>query len=82
MLVCASIIAQAIESEGNKKSFSRIMQGNYAGFAAWFQRRLPFIGVGDKGGYRGRLSATKVTRAKRAARLLEADFSSPQGKGG
>ena len=33
MLVCASIIAQPIESQGNKKFFSTIMQGNYAGFA-------------------------------------------------
>ena len=33
MLVCASIIAQPIESQGNKKIFSTIMQGNYADFA-------------------------------------------------
>ena len=33
MLVCASIIAQPIESRGNKFFFSTIMQGNYAGFA-------------------------------------------------
>jgi hypothetical protein len=33
MLVCASIIEQRIESQGNKKISSAIMQGNYAGFA-------------------------------------------------
>jgi hypothetical protein len=35
MLVCASINAQNIESQsqGNKNFFSRIMPGNYAGFA-------------------------------------------------
>ena len=33
MLACASIIAQPIESQGNKNFFSTIMQGNYAGFA-------------------------------------------------
>ena len=33
MLVCASIIAQPIESRGNKFFFSRTMQGNYTGFA-------------------------------------------------
>jgi hypothetical protein len=33
MLVCASIIAQPIESQGNKIISSTIMQGNYAGFA-------------------------------------------------
>jgi hypothetical protein len=33
MLVCASIIAQPIESQGNKKVSSTIMQGNYAAFA-------------------------------------------------
>jgi hypothetical protein len=33
MLVCASIIAQASESQGIKKLISTIMQGNYAGFA-------------------------------------------------
>ena len=33
MLVCASIIAQPIESQENKKSFSINMLGNYAGFA-------------------------------------------------
>ena len=33
MLVCASIIAQPIESQGNKKFFSTAMQGNYAGIA-------------------------------------------------
>ena len=33
MLVCASIIAQPIESQENKNFSSRTMQGNYAGFA-------------------------------------------------
>jgi hypothetical protein len=33
MLVCASIIAQPIESQGNKNFLSTIMLGNYAGFA-------------------------------------------------
>jgi hypothetical protein len=33
MLAGASIIAQPIESQGNKKSLSTTMQGNYAGFA-------------------------------------------------
>jgi hypothetical protein len=33
MLACASIIPQPIESQGNEKFFSTIMQGNYAGFA-------------------------------------------------
>ena len=33
MLVCASIIAQPIESQGNKKVFPINMLGNYAGFA-------------------------------------------------
>jgi hypothetical protein len=33
MLVCASIIAQPTESQGNKNFLSRIMHGNYAGFA-------------------------------------------------
>ena len=33
MLARASIIAQTIESQGNKNVFSAIMQGNYAGFA-------------------------------------------------
>jgi hypothetical protein len=33
MLDCASIIAQPIESEGNKIISSTIMQVNYAGFA-------------------------------------------------
>jgi hypothetical protein len=33
MLVCASIIAQPVLSQGIKKSFSTTMQGNYAGFA-------------------------------------------------
>ena len=32
MLACASIIAQPIESQGNKNFHSKIMQGNYAGF--------------------------------------------------
>jgi hypothetical protein len=33
MLICASIIAQPIESQGNKIFLSQIMHGNYAGFA-------------------------------------------------
>ena len=33
MLDCAGIIAQPIEAQANKKSFSTTMQGNYAGFA-------------------------------------------------
>jgi hypothetical protein len=33
MLVCASITAQPIESQGNKNFFPRTMQTNYAGFA-------------------------------------------------
>jgi hypothetical protein len=33
MLVCASIIAQPTESQGNKNFLSRNMHGNYAGFA-------------------------------------------------
>jgi hypothetical protein len=33
MLDCANIIAQPVESQGNKKYFSITMQGNYAGFA-------------------------------------------------
>jgi hypothetical protein len=32
MLVCASIIAQPIEPQGNKNFAPTIMQGNYAGF--------------------------------------------------
>src|SRR6202453_481519 len=33
MLICASIIAQPIKSQGIKKSTSTTMQGNYASFA-------------------------------------------------
>src|SRR5271170_6433150 len=33
MLVCASIITQPIESQGNKRFISINMLGNYAGFA-------------------------------------------------
>jgi hypothetical protein len=33
MLVCASIITQPIESQGNLKILLKVMQGNYAGFA-------------------------------------------------
>ena len=77
MLICASIIAQAIGSQGNKKSFSRIMQANYAGFAAWFKRKLP---IHRSHGLR-RLPRPSEQQQKSAMRTgprarLEADSSS------
>src|SRR5665213_3206095 len=50
MLVRGSIIAQPIESQGNKNLFSTIMQANYAGFARQSStslraRRLPGPGT-------------------------------------
>jgi hypothetical protein len=44
MLVCASIIAQPNEPQGNKSFLSRIMHGNYAGFARSVVAIVDFFG--------------------------------------
>jgi hypothetical protein len=50
MLVCASIITQPIESQGNKRILLRIMQGNYSGSARDWKGRdwyRPVLALGD-----------------------------------